>query len=111
MSGGLVLWLAATMPVFLAGSAALKWHVTGGGVKALVLALVLYTLGNLMMVRLMRESGMGVAISVSAVLQLLLANAMAFGLFGERPSMQQLVGIGLGVVSVMLIVMPSAGPK
>ena len=111
MSGGLVLWLAATMPVFLAASAALKWHVTGGGVKALVLALALYTLGNLMMVRLMRESGMGVAISVSAVLQLLLANAMAFGLFGERPSMQQLAGIGLGVVSVMLIVMPSAGPK
>ena len=34
MSGGLVLWLAATMPVFLAGSAALKWHVTGGGASA-----------------------------------------------------------------------------
>ena len=83
----------------------------GEPIGALVLALALYTLGNLMMVRLMRESGMSVAISVSAVLQLLLANAMAFGLFGERPSMQQLAGIGLGVVSVMLIVMPSAGPK
>ncbi len=111
MPGGLFLWLMATMPVFLSASAALKWYVTGGGAKALLLALILYTLGNLMMVRLMRESGMGVAISVSAVLQLLFANAVAFGLFGERPSPQQLAGIGLGVVSVMLIVLPSAGPK
>ena len=48
-------------------------------------ALVLYTAGNLMMVRLMRDGGMAVAISVSAVLQLVLANAVAVILFGERP--------------------------
>ena len=108
MSRSTILWLLATMPVFLAASSALKWHVGNGGLKALVVALVLYTLGNLMMVRLVRESGMGVAISVSAVLQLLLANAIAFGFFNERPSLTQLAGIGLGIVAVALILIPAA---
>lgn len=106
MRGGTLLWLALAMPVFLGASSALRWNVGGGGPKALVLALFLYTLGNLMMVRVMRESGMGIAISLSAILQLLLANAVAFTLFGERPAPVQFAGIALGIVAVALIVMP-----
>lgn len=60
------------------------------------------------MVRLMREGGMAVAISVSAVLQLVLANVAAFGLFGERPSGVQAAGIALGLVATVLILWPAA---
>ena len=109
MSAGFLMWLGGAMAVFLAASTALRSYVDRPGVPLLLLALALYTLGNLLMVRLMREGGMGVAISVSAVLQLLLANAVAFGWFGERPAPQQMLGIALGVVAVALIVMPSGG--
>ena len=75
----------------------------------LLIALCLYTLGNLMMVRLMRETGMAVAISVSAVLQLVLASAVGLTLFGERPTALQAAGLALGVVAVALIVWPERG--
>jgi glucose uptake protein len=55
----------------------------------------------------MRESGMAVAISLSAILQLLAAGGIAMALFGKRPSAVQLAGMGLGVLAVALIVMPS----
>ena len=67
------------------------------------------TLGNLIMVRLMRETGMAVAISISAVLQLVLAAGVGnIALFGERPGMLQSAGLILGVVAVALIVWPRA---
>lgn len=106
MSGAFLGWLGAAMIVFLSASAALRSYVDNDRIVVLVGAMVLYTLGNLMMVRLMREGGMAVAISVSAVLQLVLANAVAVVWFGERPEMLQLVGIGLGVVAVGLIILP-----
>jgi small multidrug resistance pump len=101
MSGGSVLWLGGAVIVFLAASSALRAHVGApGGWLFLAMALALYTAGNLMMVRLMCESGMAVAISVSAVLQLVLSNAVAILAFGERPAAAQLAGIALGVAAV-----------
>ncbi len=97
MTGGSLVWLGATMGVFLSASAALRAYVGGTGWGMLGGALLLYSLGNLMMVRLMRESGMAIAISVSAVL-----------LFAERPMPLQWAGIVLGVVAVALIVWPTA---
>ena len=108
MNAGLITWLAGTMVVFLAASTVLRSYVDSNSFWAVSVALLLYCLGNLMMVRLMRESGMGVAISVSAILQLLMANAVGISLFGERPSALQLAGIALGVVAVGLILMPKA---
>ncbi len=108
MSGGSILWLGAAMVVFLSGSAALRSYVATSQVWLLLGALALYTLGNLMMVRLMRESGMAVAVSVSAVLQLVMATAVAVAVFGERPAPIQWAGIVLGVVAVALIVWPGA---
>ena len=46
-------------------------------------------LGNLMMVRLMKESGLAVAMSLSAVLQLVLINIVGLLIFGERPTNMQ----------------------
>ncbi|MFV0358853.1 hypothetical protein [Tropicimonas sp.] len=109
MSTTFSLWLGAAMVTFLAASTTLRAYVDTPGPALLVGALALYTLGNLMMVPLMREGGMGVAISVSAVLQLLMANAVAFLWFGERPAPQQALGIALGVIAVALIVFPAEG--
>ncbi|MBY6112915.1 hypothetical protein KUW09_06760 [Mameliella alba] len=110
MSAGFLTWLGGAMAVFLAASATLRAYIDHPRVLLLGGALVLYTLGNLMMVRLMREGGMAVAISLSAVLQLVLAALVAFVFFGERPLPLQMVGILLGVVAVALILFaPSAG--
>ncbi len=109
MTVGSYLWLGTAMMVFLSASAALRRYVDLPALWLILVALALYSLGNLMMVRLMRESGMGVAISVSAVLQLLMANFVAIAVFGERPSATQLAGIALGVVAVLLILSPWKG--
>ena len=105
MSGPALVWLTAATAAFLGGSALLRLYVEA---DRRVLLLVAYTSGNLLMMRPMREGGMAVAISVPAVLQLVLANAVAFGLFGERPSAVQATGIALGVVATALILWPAA---
>ncbi len=109
MNPGTLLWLGTTMAVYLAASTALRAYVGRAEVWIILLALALYCLGNLMMVRLMRESGMAVAISLSAVLQLVMATAVAVAFFAERPTGQQWLGIGLGILAVALIVWPQGG--
>jgi glucose uptake protein len=111
MSAGFLTWLAGAMAVFLAASASMRAYVDNERLGLLGFALILYTAGNLMMVRLMREGGMAVAISVSAVLQLLLAVLVAFLFFGERPGTLQLAGIALGVVAVALILAPQGAGR
>ena len=106
MSASLTLWLGGAMIVFLTASATLRHYIDNSKIWVLLIALCLYTLGNLMMVRLMRESGMAVAISLSAVLQLVLASAVGLTLFGERPTVLQMAGIALGVLAVALIMWP-----
>lgn len=111
MSGSFLTWLGAAMAIFLAASTALRAYVSHERIGLVVLALILYSLGNLVMVRLMREGGMAVAVSVSAVLQLVFANAVAIAVFGERPPLQQVAGIALGVVAIGLILFPSGTPR
>jgi glucose uptake protein len=106
MTGASLVWLGGAAAMFLAASALLRSYVETSQVATVLVALVLYTAGNLMMVRLMRDGGMAVAISVSAVLQLVLANVVAVALFGERPSATQVVGIVLGIGAVALILWP-----
>jgi len=60
-------------------------------------------------VKLMREGGLGLAISASAVAQLVLINVIAFLLFGERLSAVQMAGVALGVVSMALMLFPAKG--
>jgi glucose uptake protein len=111
MNPALLTWLAGAMAIFLAANVVLRTHAGSGGVALLLGALALYSAGNLMMVRLMRESGLAVAISLSSVLQLVLISAIAMVWFGERPTGLQLAGIGLGVVAVALIVWPQGGAR
>ncbi len=96
-------YLAASTAVFMAANALLKTYANGAGWAVLAAALVLFCLGNYIMVWVMRGGGLGVAISLSAIFQLLAITAMAMLVFGERPTMLQGTGMALGVVAVALI--------
>lgn len=106
MSGGALIYLAGAMAIFLTAASALRGYVATGQIWLIIASLVLYGAGNLLMVRLMRESGMAVAISLSSVLQLVLATLVAVVVFAERPTGLQWAGIALGTVAVALIVWP-----
>lgn len=109
MSAGLMLWLAGAMCVFITANSVLKSYAGSGYLPTLIWALALFCLGNVMMVRLMRESGLGVAVAVSSIVQLVLIGVVALLVFGERPSGLQLAGMALGVVAVALIAWPQGG--
>ena len=106
MSPGSILWLGAIMAVFVAANSVLRSYASSSHLPTLLGALVLFSLGNVMMVRLMRESGLALAISISSVAQLVLISAVAFAWFGERPTGLQLAGMALGIVAVTLIAWP-----
>jgi glucose uptake protein len=74
----------------------------------LVAAQALFCLGNTLMVQVMRGNGLGVAIALSVVFQLVAITAMAVVVFGERPSPLQLAGMALGIVAVLMIAWPEA---
>lgn len=98
------LMLATSTAIFVgAASAAKSWAMSANSIGWLALTLALYTLGNLIMLRLIRDVGMGVALSLSAVVQLVAVNLVALTFFDERLSGLQSVGIGLAIVSVALI--------
>ena len=96
-------YLAASTAVVMAANALLKTYASGAGVQVLAAALGLFCLGNYIMVWVMRGGGLGVAISLSAIFQLLAITAMAVVVFGERPSGLQFAGMGLGLLAVALI--------
>lgn len=101
-----LLWLAGAMVVFLSAATASRAYIATSNLFLLVLSLGLYCAGNLVMVRLMREGGLGLAISVSAVAQLLLINVIAYFVFGERLTASQMAGAGLGLIAMMLLLFP-----
>ena len=109
MSGPTLLWLVFATAVFVGANGVLKTYAVKGGWPMLVGALVLFCIGNWIMVQVMRGSGLGLAIALSAVFQLLAITAMAIVVFGERPTSLQMIGIALGVVAVTLIAWPTGG--
>ena len=109
MNGVVLAYLAGSTAVFMAANATLKTYAQKGGPWVLVGALALFCLGNYLMVRVMRENGLGLAIALSLIFQLIAITAMAFFYFGERPSPQQAAGLALGVVAITMIVWPQGG--
>lgn len=109
MNLSFILWLSASMAIFLSAATASRYYVSTNNILILLLSLGLYCLGNLMMVRLMREGGLGLAISASAIAQLLLVNFIAVAVFGERMTLPQITGVALGVVAMGLMLMPAGG--
>ena len=107
MSGAAMLSLGLATGIFLAAASALRAYAVQGQIWMILTSLALYAIGNLVMVRVMRDSGMAVAISVSAVLQLALATLVAVVFFAERPTGLQWGGIALGMAAVAIIAWPT----
>lgn len=106
MKLGFILWISVSAVIFVSAATASRLYVSTGNMLWVLLSLTLYIVGNLIMIRLMREGGLGLAISISAIAQLVLANLIAFGFFQERISGVQMGGIALGLVAVALMVWP-----
>lgn len=109
MNGIVLAYLAGSTAVFMAANATLKTYAAKGGPLVLVGALALFCLGNFLMVRVMRENGLGLAIALSLIFQLIAITLMAVVVFGERPAPLQIAGLVLGVVAVSMIVWPQGG--
>lgn len=92
----------STVIFLLAATAAKQWGLAPSLGKIL-LTLALYSLGNLIMLRLIREFGMSVSFSLSAVIQLVSVNVVALVFFGERVNALQATGIMLAIAAVALI--------
>lgn len=100
---------ASTVVFLLAATVAKSWALQASLGK-LVLTLALYSAGNLIMLRLVREFGMASAFSLSAVIQLVAVNAIALVYFGERLSALQSTGLVLAILAVGLITLgPNVG--
>lgn len=103
------LWLGAATAVFVAANAVLKTYAVKGGPLILFGALALFCLGNWLMVQVMKANGLGLAIALSAIFQLVAISVMAIFVFGERPTGLQLAGMALGCVAVAMIAWPTGG--
>lgn len=99
----LVLLVASTLIFIGAASSAKAWALSSNSFAWLAFTLALYTIGNLIMLRLIRDIGMAVALSLSAVIQLIAVNVVALAFFGERVSPVQAAGLVLAVVAVAMI--------
>ena len=110
MSGVTFLWLGLATAVFVGANAVLKVYAVKGGLPVLVGALVLFCLGNFLMVQVMKANGLGLAIALSAIFQLVAISVMAIFVFGERPTGLQLAGMAVGCMAVAMIAWP-AGAK
>ena len=100
--------LAFSTVVFLLAATVAKSWALSPSLWKIVLTLALYTLGNLIMLRLVREFGMATAFSLSAVIQLVAVNVIALAFFGERLSLIQSGGIVLAIVAVGMITLGPA---
>jgi small multidrug resistance pump len=103
--------LALSSVIFLIAATATRAYVGTSNVLWMLLSLSLYVVGNLIMVKIMRDGGLGVAISISSIAQLVLINVIAFVLYGERLSNIQMSGVGLGLVAMTLMMWPEGGFK
>jgi glucose uptake protein len=98
--------LAVAVIIFLVAASTSRLYVSDGRLAVLVIAMLLYIAGNLLMVHVMRGMGLGIAISLATIAQLVLINLVAFVVFQERPAPLQILGILLGAVSMGLILFP-----
>ena len=95
--------LGIACAIFIAAASSAKAWALSPSVWKVVQTLALYTAGNLLMLRLVRQVGMATAFSVSAVLQLIAVNLVAIVIYGERVGAVEGVGLAFAVVAVALI--------
>lgn len=96
--------------VFVAAAACAKLYVLTPAWPRLLSALALYTIGNLVVIRVLREVGLGLAMSLSTIVQLIVVNLMAVLIFRERLTGPQYLGVALGLAAVALMLLPARVP-
>ena len=111
MSPSTLVQFAAAAAIFIAAAAGAKSWALSPSLAKILLTLALYSVGNLLMMRLVRTVGMSTAFSLSAVLQLVAVNLVAILAFGERLGRIEGVGVVLAILSIALITVgPSLNP-
>src|SRR5689334_5024780 len=103
-----MIWLGIATVIFLLAATVAKHWAVAPHVGKVVLALALYSAGNLIMLRLVRDFGMATAFSLSAVIQLVAVNLIALIYFGERLGLVQGAGVVLAVIAVAMITLGPA---
>jgi glucose uptake protein len=93
--------------IFVTASAGAKIYVEAPSWWRLAIVLALYTIGNLIVIRVLREVGLSRVMSLSTVLQLIIVNMLAVLVFRERLAGTHYVGMGLGVLAVILMMWPN----
>ena len=106
MSGTFVLLLAGASAIFIAAASATRAYISTDNWLWVALSLSLYVAGNLVMIRIMREGGLGLAISISSIAQLILVNVIALAVFNERMTGVQIGGVALGILAMTLMMWP-----
>ena len=91
----------------MAAAACAKLYVLEPAWSRLAGALALYTAGNLVVIRVLREVGLGLAMSLSTIVQLIVVNLMAVLIFRERLTGLQYAGVALGLAAVALMLLPA----
>ena len=103
MNGSAFLQICVATAIFIgAASSAKAWSISPSFARV-VFTMVLYIVGNLLMMRLLRQIGMATAFSITAVLQLVAVNLVAIFVYGEKVGLAEGTGIVLAIASVALI--------
>ena len=108
MSLSALLQLAVSTALYVLAAACAKSWALAPSAPKIVLTLTLYTIGNLIMLRLVRTFGMSAAFSLTAVLQLVAINALAILAYGEKLGRLEAIGVALAIASVTLITLGPA---
>jgi len=108
MNPAALLQLAAATAIFVIAAGAAKSWALAPSLGKMALTLGLYTVGNLITLRLVRAFGMSAAFSLTAVIQLVAINAIAVLAFGEKLGPIEGLGVALAIVSVALILLGPA---
>ena len=106
-----LLQLGVSTVIFMLAATVAKWWALTPSIGRLLLTLLLYSAGNLIMMRLIRDFGMASAFSLSAIIQLIAVNVIALIWFGERLSPIQMTGLVMAIIAVGLITLGPAPPR
>lgn len=101
MSIAYVLFLSCSTVGFAGGSVFLKRFADHGQMSDLMVAYAIFAVSNLAYAAVMTK-GLGQAVVLSGLSQMLLVSAIGILVFGERLALTQVVGLFLSLVSVWL---------
>jgi multidrug transporter EmrE-like cation transporter len=95
--------LCVATAIFIGAASSAKSWAISPSLGRVIFTLVLYVIGNLLVMRLLRQVGMAATFSITAVLQLVAINLVAILVYGERVGLAEGTGIAMAVAGVALI--------